>query len=72
MALGSVQPLREMGREWQRWPLRATDNLTTFTCRLSRNLEVSISWSFRGLSMPVKGLLFLTYIHDINVTNPMH
>jgi hypothetical protein len=35
------------------------DNLTTFTCRLSWNLETSASWNPLGLSRPVMGLLYL-------------
>jgi hypothetical protein len=34
------------------------DNLTTFKCRLSRNLGASSSWNAKGLSRPVMGLLF--------------
>ena len=42
------------------------DNLTTFSCRLSINLEALISWNPQGLSRPVMGLLYLTlhYCHD--------
>jgi hypothetical protein len=35
------------------------DNLTTFMCRLSRNLGTSTSWNPVGLSRPVMGLLYL-------------
>jgi hypothetical protein len=35
------------------------DNLTTFMCRLSRNLGASISWNPQGLYSPVMGLLYL-------------
>jgi hypothetical protein len=35
------------------------DNLTTFLCRLSRNLGASTSWIPQGLSRPVMGLLYL-------------
>jgi hypothetical protein len=41
--------------------LRA-DNLTTFMCRLSRNLEASTSWNPKGLSKPVMGLLYLSFL----------
>ena len=34
------------------------DSLTTFTCRLSRNLGASNSWNPHGLSRPVQGLLY--------------
>jgi hypothetical protein len=37
--------------------VRRADNLTTFMCRLSRNLGVSTSWNTTGLSRPVMGLL---------------
>jgi hypothetical protein len=39
--------------------VRRTDNLTTFMCRLSRNLGASDSWNPKGLSRPVMGLLYL-------------
>jgi hypothetical protein len=42
-----------------RQPVRRADNLTTFMCRLSRNLGASISWNPKGLSRPVMGLLYL-------------
>jgi hypothetical protein len=35
-----------------------TDNLTTFMCRLSRNLRASTSWNPQGLFKPVQGLLY--------------
>jgi hypothetical protein len=35
------------------------DNLDTFMCQLSTNVEASISWKTEGLSMPVMGLLEL-------------
>jgi hypothetical protein len=39
--------------------VRRADNLTAFTCRLSRNLGGSTSWNPKGLSRPVQGLLYL-------------
>jgi hypothetical protein len=39
------------------------DNLTTFMCRLSRNLEASTSCEPQGLSRPVMGLLYLYLLH---------
>jgi hypothetical protein len=39
--------------------VRKADNLTTFMCRLSKNLGASTSWSPKGLSRPVMGLLYL-------------
>jgi hypothetical protein len=43
-----------------RRPVRRSDNLTAFTCRLSWNLGTSISWNPKGLSRPVMGLLYLS------------
>jgi hypothetical protein len=40
-------------------PVHRADNLTTFMCRLSRNLGASTTWNPRGLSRPVMGLLYL-------------
>jgi hypothetical protein len=42
--------------------MRRADNLTTFMCRLSRNLGPSTSWNPLGLSRPVMGLLYLLVI----------
>jgi hypothetical protein len=39
--------------------VRRADNLTTFMCRLSKNLGASTSWSPKGLPRPVMGLLYL-------------
>jgi hypothetical protein len=39
--------------------VRRADNLTTFMCRLSRNLGASTSWNPKGLSRHVMGLLYL-------------
>jgi hypothetical protein len=39
--------------------VRRADNLTIFTCRLSRNLGASTSWNPKDLSRPVMGLLYL-------------
>jgi hypothetical protein len=39
--------------------VRRADNLTTFMCRLSKNLGPSTSWNPKGLSRPVMGLLYL-------------
>ena len=63
MALGSTQPLTEMSTRNISWgwkqPVRRADNLTTFMCRLSRNLGALTSWDTLGLSRPVMGLLYL-------------
>ena len=40
-------------------PVRKTDNLNTFMCRLSFNLGTSTSCNPLGLSRPVMGLLYL-------------
>jgi hypothetical protein len=37
------------------------DNLTTFMCRLSRNLGASTSWNPKGLSRPVMELLYFFF-----------
>ena len=44
--------------------MRRADNLTTFMCRLSRNLGASTSWNPQGLSRPVMGLLYLYLYHE--------
>ena len=63
MTLGSTQPLTQMSTRNISWglrrPVRRADNLTTFMCRLSWNLEASTSWNPQGLSRPVMGLLYL-------------
>jgi hypothetical protein len=63
MALGLTQPLTKMSTRnisWgQRRPVHRADNLTTFMCLLSWNLETSNSWKPHGLSKPVMGLLYL-------------
>jgi hypothetical protein len=43
--------------------VRRADNLTTFMCRLSRNLGASTSWNPKGLSRPVMGLLYLCFYY---------
>jgi hypothetical protein len=63
MALGSTQPLTEMSTRNISWGAKGgrllrADNLTTFICRLSRNLGASTSWNPKGLSRPVMGLLY--------------
>jgi hypothetical protein len=42
-------------------PVRRTENLATFMCRLSKNLGASTSWNPQGLSRPVMGLFYLTF-----------
>jgi hypothetical protein len=44
--------------------VRRADNLTTFMCRLSRNLGASTSWNPVGLSRPVMGLLYLFFLYE--------
>jgi hypothetical protein len=39
--------------------MRRADKLTTFMCRLSRNLGSSTTWNPKDLSRPVMGLLYL-------------
>ena len=59
MALWLTQPLTEMSTRNIFWGVRRADNLTTFMCRLSRNMGTSTSWNSLGLSRPVMGLLYL-------------
>jgi hypothetical protein len=40
-------------------PVHRADNLTTFMCRLSRNLGASTSWNTKDLSRSIMGLLYL-------------
>ena len=73
MALGLTQPLTEISTRniswgWRR-PVRRADNLTTFMCRLSWNLEASTSWKPQDLPRPVMGLLYL-YICLISIDDP--
>jgi len=39
--------------------VRTADNLTTFVCRLSRNLGASTSWNPQGLSRHVMGFIYI-------------
>jgi hypothetical protein len=56
-------------RAW--FMVRMADNLTTFMCRLSRNLGASTSWNPLGLSRPVMGLLYLYVMnYDFTIFNP--
>jgi hypothetical protein len=50
--------------------VRRADNLTTFMCRLSRNLGASTSWNPKGLFRPVMGLLYL--YHQISQSSQQH
>jgi hypothetical protein len=52
-------------------PVRRADNLTTFMCRLSWNLEASISWNPQGLSRTVMGLLYRPVRRADNLTTFM-
>jgi hypothetical protein len=67
VAMGLTQPLTEMSTRsmsWEsRWPVRRTNNLTTFMCRLSWNLGASNSWNPQALSRPLMGLLYLYYYY---------
>ena len=69
-ALGLTQPLTEMSTRNISWgvkrPVRRADNLTTFICRVSWNLGATTSWSPRGLSRPVMGLLYLYLLRPEN------
>jgi hypothetical protein len=63
MAMGSTQPLTEMGTRNISWGVNVAGAYgwqpTTFMCRLSITLEASTSWNPKGLSRPVMGLLYL-------------
>jgi hypothetical protein len=63
MFLGSTQPLTQMSTRDICWaymrPVRRADNLTTFTCQMSRNVGASTSWNTQGLSRLVQGLLYI-------------
>jgi hypothetical protein len=65
MALGSAQPMQELSTRRISWWVRAAGaygrltTLTTFMCRLSRNLGTSNSWNPQGLYRPKQGLLAL-------------
>jgi len=76
MALGLTQPLTEIVPgifPWgKRRPVPRADNLTTFMCRLSRNLRVSASWNIQGLSRPVMGLLYLFSLYMEDTRNFPH
>jgi hypothetical protein len=51
-----------------RRPVCAADSLTTFKCRISRNLIASTSWNPHDLPRPVMGLLYLiTVIIIMNI-----
>jgi hypothetical protein len=43
---------------WRR-PVRRADNLTTFTCRMSKHLNSSTSWNPQGLARPIQGMFYL-------------
>jgi len=66
MALESTQTLIEMSTRNISWRVKVagegTEKLTTFVCRMSRNLGVSTSWNPQGISRRVQGLLYLTVI----------
>jgi hypothetical protein len=55
VTLGSIPEMFPGGGGGVRWPVRRADNLTTFMCRLSRNLGASTSSNPKGLSRPVMG-----------------
>ena len=56
-----TQRLAEMSTRNISWEVKTAGNqLTTFTCRLSRNLGVSDSWKIQGLPKPVDFFIYLT------------
>jgi hypothetical protein len=66
MAPGSTERLTEISIKniscGQKRPVRWADNLITFMCRLSVNLEASTPWNPQGLSRPLQRLLYLCFI----------
>jgi hypothetical protein len=65
-ALGSTQPLTEMSTRNVSWrlkrPVPRVGKLTTFMCRVSRNVKASTSWNPQGLSRSIMGLLYFSQI----------
>jgi hypothetical protein len=61
---------RTFNTSYQASKVRRADNLTTFMCRLSRNLGSSTSWNPKGLSRPVMGLLYLCFTRPVKTTAP--
>ena len=51
--------------EGQRRPVRRTDNLTTFMCRMSWNLGASTSWNPQGLSWPVQSFIIIKSFYSL-------
>jgi hypothetical protein len=75
---GRIMALRRLGLlqkwvpvifvgKWRR-PVRRADSLATFMCRLSWNLGASTSWNPKGLSRPVMGLLYLSFVYRLSGT----
>jgi len=48
-------------------PVRRSDILTTFICRLTYNLVASPFWSSQGLLMPLMALLYSTVNNNNHV-----
>ena len=69
VALSLTQPDRN---EYQKYfmgvkqSVQRADNLTTFMCRLSRNVGASTSWNPQGPSRPLMGLLYHFYLFSIS------
>ena len=51
----------------KRRPVHMADNLTTFMCRLCRNLGATASWNPQSLSRPVMRFLYLYLITGCNI-----
>jgi hypothetical protein len=63
MSLGSYQPLTKMSITWNiAWGLRRAVYLTTFMCRLYRNLVVSTSCYPQGLYRGCFSFAFIRYL----------
>jgi len=73
MALGLTQPLTEISTRNISWGLRCpmprADNLTTFMCQLSWNLEALTFRNLMGLSGHVMGLLYFLSLGALQIVN---
>ena len=64
-ALGSIQPLKEMNTRNISLGVKAAGlraELSTFMCRLPRNMGASNSWISKGLSKSLHRLLYLSSV----------
>jgi len=76
--LGLTQPLAEVSTRNISWEIKAADalgrhNLTSLTCRLSRNQGASISWKPLGLQYACRGIdlpFYLQTTHYFSTCDP--